>query len=164
MIEDAPETALELDTLDRQILHRLQADSSISSAALARELSISSPGLTKRIRKLERAGVIRGQVAVLDRRTLDLDVLCFVQVTLARHQVDEVQGFRAAMRDMPEVLECHHTTGEFDYLLKVVCRNHRALERFLVERLTPVDGVDRIRTSIVLREVKQTTSLPFDSA
>ena len=63
---------------------------------------------------------------------------------------------------MPEVLECHHLTGEADYMLKVVVGNHRELEHFLVDSLTPTTGVDKIRTSIVLNEVKASTALPLD--
>jgi Lrp/AsnC family leucine-responsive transcriptional regulator len=69
---------------------------------------------------------------------------------------------RAAMRDLPEVLECHHITGEYDYLLKVVIRNRKDLERFVIERLTPIRGIARIHTSLVLTEVKFTTALPLN--
>lgn len=151
-----------LDELDLRILGHLQADSSISAAELARRVALSSPGLQKRLRKLTDAGVILRQVAILQREAVDLDLLCFVQVTLAHHQPDAVAGFRRAVQDLPDVLECHHLTGEFDYLLKVVARNHRDLERFLVERLTPIPGVDKIRTSIVLNEIKSSTALPLE--
>jgi DNA-binding Lrp family transcriptional regulator len=73
-----------------------------------------------------------------------------------------VEAVRAAIREMPEVLECHHVTGEYDYLLKVVIHNRKDLERFVLERLTPVPGVARIHTSLVLTEVKATTALPVD--
>ena len=149
-----------LDELDRRILGLLQVDASISSAELARRVELSAPGLQKRLRKLRDGGVIKGQVAILNREAVDLDLLCFVHVTLAHHQPDGVSGFRRAVQEMPEVLECHHLTGEFDYLLKVVAANHRELERFLVHRLTPTPGVDRIRTSIVLNEIKASTALP----
>ena len=151
-----------LDQLDRRILSLLQEDASVSSAELARRVDLSAPGLQKRVRRLRQIGVIDRQVAVLNREAVDLDLLCFVQVTLAHHQPDGVGGFRSAVQDMPEVLECHHLTGEFDYLLKVVAGNHRELEQFLVHRLTPTPGVDRIRTSIVLNEIKSSTALPLD--
>ena len=151
-----------LDKLDRRILSLLQEDASVSSAELARRVDLSAPGLQKRVRRLRQIGVIDRQVAVLNREAVDLDLLCFVQVTLAHHQPDGVSGFRSAVQDMPEVLECHHLTGEFDYLLKVVAANHRKLEQFLVHRLTPTPGVDRIRTSIVLNEIKSSTALPLD--
>jgi Lrp/AsnC family leucine-responsive transcriptional regulator len=151
-----------LDALDRQILTQLQDDSSLSSAELARRVQLSAPGLQKRLRRLRGTGVITKEVALLNREAIDLDLLCFVHVTLAHHQPDGVSGFRRAVQDMPEVLECHHLTGEFDYLLKVVAANHRDLEHFLVHRLTPTPGVDKIRTSIVLNEIKASTALPLD--
>ena len=153
-----------LDSLDLEILNHLQTDSSVSMTELARRVDLSPPGLQKRVRKLKKAGVIRSEVALLDRESVDLDLLCFVQVTLSHHQPDAVRGFRTAVKSMPEILECHHLTGEFDYLLKIVARNHRALERFLVERLTPTRGVDKIRTSIVLNEIKSSTALPLHAA
>ncbi len=150
-----------LDDLDRHILRLLQQDASQSAAELARRVDLSAPGLQKRVRKLQEAGVIRAQVALLAREAVGLDLLCFVQVNLTHHQPDAVQGFRRAVEELEEVLECHHLTGEFDYLLKIVARNHRDLEAFLVERLTPIAGVDKIRTSIVLNEVKSSTALPL---
>lgn len=152
---------MKLDQRDRHILEHLQEDASLSMAELARKLGISAPALQKRLRKLQDAGVVRRQVALLDREQVGLDLMCFVQVSLAHHKPDDVAGFRDAMRRMPEVLECHLLTGEFDYLLKVVAANHRELEGFLVERLTPTPGVDKIRTTIVLNEIKNETGLPL---
>lgn len=152
---------MKLDSRDRQILHHLQRDASPSVAELARRLEMSAPGLQKRIKKLQDRGIISGQVVLLDRENLGLDVLCFVQVTLAHHQPEAVTGFRRAIKSMPEIQECHLLTGEFDYLLKVVSRSHRDLERFLVDKLTAVIGVDKIRSSIVLNEIKRSTVLPL---
>ncbi len=151
-----------LDELDRLILGHLQDDASASSAELARRVGLSAPGLQKRLKRLREAGVITREVALLNREAIDLDLLCFVQVSLAHHQPDGVTGFRGAVLAMPEVLECHHLTGEFDYLLKVVAANHRELEHFLVHRLTPTPGIDKIRTSIVLNEIKASTALPLN--
>jgi Lrp/AsnC family leucine-responsive transcriptional regulator len=159
-----PAVGRPLDDLDRRILTLLQEDASVSSAELARRVELSAGGLQKRVRKLQDAGVILGQVALLDREAVGLDLLCFVHVTLAHHQPDAVRGFREAIQEMPEVLECHHLTGEFDYLLKVVVENHRQLEHFLVDELTPAPGVDKIRTSIVLSDVKSSTVLPLQGA
>lgn len=152
---------MQLDDRDIEILNHLQQDAGISVAELARRLEISSPGLQKRLKKLERKGVIDRRVALLRRESVDLDLLCFVQVELAHHQPEAVSAFRRAVKEMDEILECHLLTGEFDYLLKVVARNHRDLERFLVEKLTPVTGVDKIRSSIVLNEIKNSTVLPL---
>jgi DNA-binding Lrp family transcriptional regulator len=155
---------MKLDARDLEILRVLQEDASVSAAELARRLEISPPGVQKRLRKLQDAGVLLRQVALVSREAVDLDLLCFVHVTLAHHQPDTVHGFREAIRALPEVLECFLMTGEFDYLLKVVARNHRELERFLVEVLTALPGIDKIRSSIVLNEIKSSTVLPLQQA
>src|SRR5690606_6888628 len=99
---------------------------------------------------------------ILNKEKLGYDMLCFVQVTLQRHNTEAVENFRRAVQTMPEVLECHHLTGEFDYLLKIIVYNRKHLERFLLEILTPLPGMDKIRTSLVLSEIKATTVVPLN--
>lgn len=152
---------MKLDQRDLAILRQLQEDASVTATELARRLEISPPALQKRLRKLTDAGVLVGTVSLVDRETVGMDLLCFVHVSLAHHQADAVKAFREAILAMPEVLECHLLTGEFDYLIKVVAPTHRDLERFLIERLTALHGVDKIRSSIVLNEIKNTTALPL---
>ncbi len=153
-----------LDNLDRALLRALQEDARRSNVELARLVELSATGLQKRLRRLEEAGVIAGYTARLDREALGYDMLCFVQVTLQRHEPDAVDNFRREVQAMPEVLECHHLTGEFDYLLKVVVRNRKHLERFILNTLTPVRGMDKIRTSLVLSEIKSAAALPIPTA
>jgi DNA-binding Lrp family transcriptional regulator len=150
-----------LDDRDWRLLRLLQDDGRISNAELARQVNLSAPGLQKRIRKLEQRGVIRRYVTLLDRQAVGLDLLCFVNVSLAHHRPDAAEQFRDEMKVMPEVLECHYLTGEFDYVVKVVVADHTELERFLFERLMRIEGVDRVRTSIVLNEIKASTALPL---
>ncbi len=152
------------DDLDRALLRALQEDARRSNVELARLVDLSATGLQKRLRRLEEAGVIVGYAARLDREALGYDMLCFVQVTLQRHEPDAVDNFRREVQAMPEVLECHHLTGEFDYLLKVVLRNRKHLERFILNTLTPVRGMDKIRTSLVLSEIKSTAAMPIPTA
>lgn len=151
-----------IDDLDQRLLATLQSDARISTAELARQLRLSPPGVQKRIRRLEEKGVIERYVTVLNRESVGLDLLCFVLIMLAHHRPDSVQRFRAGIAKMPEVLECHQLTGEFDCLMKLVVSNHEELQRFL-ERLMRVGGVDRVRTSIVLREIKSVTALPLNA-
>jgi len=150
-----------LDELDRRLLVLLQDDARVTSAELARRFDLSAPGLQKRLRRLEQRGVIRRYATLVSREAVGLDLLCFVQVMLAHHRPASVKRFPSRVKALPEVLECHYLTGEMDYLLKVVVANHDHLERFLFEKLMRVDGVDRIRTSIVLKEIKASTSLPL---
>jgi len=150
-----------VDHLDRRLLAELQNDARASSAELARRIGLSGPGLQKRLRKLEEHRVIERYATIVNREAVGLDLLCFVQVMLAHHRPESVKAFPDRINHMAEVLECHFLTGEVDYLLKVVVGNHEALQQFLFEKLMKVEGVDRIRTSIVVKEVKSTTSLPL---
>jgi len=150
-----------IDKLDRQLLAYLQGNARASTAALARRFKLSGPGLQKRLRKLEDRGVIRHYATIVRREAVGLDLLCFVHVMLAHHRPNSISRFPGRIERMSEVLECHFLTGEYDYLLKVVVSNHDHLERFLFDKLMKVDGVDRIRTSIVVKEVKTSTALPL---
>jgi DNA-binding Lrp family transcriptional regulator len=149
----------ELDEIDKSILSELQADSSISNVELARLVSLTPPAVHARIKRLEELGFVRQYVALLDREKLGYDLLCLINVTLQVHQMQNIDLFRGAIAQMPEVLECYFTTGEFDYLLKVAVRTRKELEIFLMEKLTPIPGIARISTSIVLTEVKFSTGL-----
>lgn len=150
-----------IDDLDRRLLVYLQDDARVSSAELARRFKLSAPGLQKRLRKLENRGVIQRYTTVVSREAVGLDLLCFVHVMLAHHRANSVKQFPSRIKGLREVLECHYLTGEVDYLLKVVVANHDHLEKFLFDKLMKVAGVDRIRTSIVLKEIKASTSLPL---
>lgn len=149
----------DIDDTDRAILTELQNDSSISNVELARRISLSPPAVHARIKRLEELGYVRQYAAILDREMLGYDLLCLISVTLEVHHVQNITQFRDAVTQMPEVLECYFVTGEFDYLLKIAVRSRAELERFLMEKLTPVPGIARIATSIVLTEIKFTTSL-----
>ena len=152
----------QLDEMDRAVLRLLQENSRISSAELARRVELSAPGLQKRLRKLEEKGIIDRYVTLVNREALGLDLLCFAQVTIAHHQPECMSNFCDRVQSLAEVLECHYLAGEFDYLLKFVVVNHQHLEKLLREKISPIPGVDKIRTSIVLNEVKASTSLPLD--
>ena len=152
-----------LDDLDRRLLTLLQRQGRATSVDLARRLGLSPPGLQRRVRRLEAAGVIRGYTTLVDREAVGLDLLCFVEVKLAHHRPDCVALFRDEVQAIPEVLECHYLTGESDYLIKMVVPNHKALETVLFDGLMRIDGVDRIHTSIVVNEVKASTVLPLEA-
>ena len=152
-----------LDELDKRILDELQKDARISNAELARRVNLSPPATHARVKRLEEKETIQHYVALLDRQRTGYDMLCFVRVSLQLHDLAQVIGFHEAVRKLPEVLECHHVTGDYDYLLKVVAHNTEDLENFLVNRLTPIPGIAQIHTSLVLREVKNSTILPLIS-
>lgn len=151
-----------LDEIDIQILTIVQNDARISNVALAQQIHLSPPAAFTRLKRLEERGFIRQYCALLDYERVGYDLLAFVHVTLRMHEPDQVTEFRAAIREMPQVLECYFVTGEYDYLLKVVVRNRQDLERFLVDTLTPAPGVGRIHTNIVFSEVKATTAVALE--
>lgn len=151
----------DLNDVDRVILQALQTDGRASIVDLAKQVGLSTSATHTRIRRLEQEGYVERYVALLSRDKTGYDMLCFVNVSLQMHQPQQVEAFKAAVQEMPEVLECYHVTGEFDYLLKVAIRNRKDLERFVLHRLTPIPGVARIHTSLVLSEVKSTTALPL---
>ncbi len=151
--------SLDLDDTDKAILTELQADSSISNVELARRISLSPPAVHARIKRLEELGYVRQYAAILDREKVGYDILCLITVTLEAHHMQNINLFRDAVVQMPEVLECYFITGEYDYLIKVAVHSRKELERFLMENLTPIPGIARISTSIVLTEIKYTTSL-----
>lgn len=154
----------QLDDKDRLLLRLLQQNSRISSAELARHLHLSVPGLQKRLKRLEENGFIEGYVTLVNREALGLDLLCFTQVNLSHQHPEWVVQFCERVQGLSEVLECHHLTGEFDYLLKVVVSSPQHLEQLLTEKIRRLPGVDKVRTSIVLSEVKVSTSLPLDAS
>ena len=150
-----------MDELDKSILHLLQAEGRISNVELARRINLSPSATYARVKALEESGVIRQYAALLEPEQLGYDMLCFIHIGLQLHQPEQVASVREAIRDLPQVLECHHVTGDYDYLLKVVARGRKDLERFVLEQLTPIKGIARIHTSLVLTEVKATTVLPI---
>jgi len=151
-----------LDDLDKSLLRALQIDGRLSNVELARKINLSPPATHTRIKRLEKDGYIRQYTAIVDREKAGYDLLCFIHISLQMHQVAQVEKFREATRKMPEVLECHHITGEYDYLLKVALHNRKDLEKFVVDKITPIPGVARIHTSLALAEVKSTMALPLE--
>jgi DNA-binding Lrp family transcriptional regulator len=151
-----------LDNIDKAILQELQTDGRVSNAELARRVNLSPPAIHARLKRLEEKGFIRQYVALLDREKVGYDMLCFVNMNLQLHQQEQIDTVRAAILDIPEVLECYSLTGEYDYLLKVAIRNRKDLERFVMHHLTKISGVHQVHTSIVLTELKSTTALPIE--
>ncbi len=150
---------VDLDEKDRILLQRLQENALITSAELATQVDLSVSGVQKRLKKLEENGVIQRYAAIVDRAAVGYDMLCFVQVTLQGHVADSVSDFDATVQRMPEILECHRLTGTADYLLKVTVRNREHLDQFLMKDLLSLRIVDRLQTSVVLKEVKETTAV-----
>lgn len=148
-----------LDPIDLQILDILQRSSDISNSELARRVNLSPPATHARIKRLEQEGYINRQVAILDQEKLGFDLLCFVFISTDIHHAEKLDILEKNLEAMPEVLECHCLTGEFDYLMKVANKNRGDLETF-IRKLNKL-GISRIQTTLALREIKQSTILPI---
>lgn len=156
------QATMNYDDLDLKLLTLLQAEGRLSNAELARRLNLSPAAAHARMRKLEEAGVIKQYVALLDREKIGFDLLCFVHIRMHVHEINSLDSFQHHVRKLPEVLECHHITGQYDYILKVAVRDRQDLQDFMRSRLIPLRGVAQITTSILLDEVKSTPILPLD--
>ncbi|MBI4364643.1 MAG: Lrp/AsnC family transcriptional regulator [Candidatus Latescibacteria bacterium] len=152
---------VDLDVTDRRILALLQDDAKISQAKMAGAVGLTAPSVNERIRKLERSGVIRGYVALLDERRLGLDITAFVEIFIEHPKYEA--GFIEAVKTLDEVLECHHITGEFSLLLKVRVEDMPAFRRLLIEKLNTVRGVRQTRTLMVLATAKERLRIKIET-
>lgn len=145
-----------------RILAELQADGKLSSQALAEKVGLSTAPCWRRVRKLEEDRVISTTVAILDPEKIGLDVIAVAAVSLEDHHPDSIREFDEMVANRPEILECFAMSGQYDYLLKVVCSSIKAYERLLREHIMPCTAVHQVNTSFVLRKEKATTALPLD--
>ena len=150
-----------LDDIDRKILVELQADGRMSLNDLAVKVGLSQSPCLRRVRMLERDGVISRYVAVLDQRAVGLPVSVFVSIKLEKQRQESLDHFAKAIERWPEVLECYLMTGPRDYWLRVVVPDLAAYERFLKQKLTRLEGVASIESSFALEQVKYSNVLPL---
>jgi DNA-binding Lrp family transcriptional regulator len=150
-----------MDSTDYRILGALQEQGRISNQDLAERVGISTAACWRRVRALEAAGTISAYTALLDRRQLGMALCAFVHVSLSRHQRQSTVDFEAAVATRPEVLECFATTGDADFILRVVTSDIESFDRFLEEFLFGLEGIAQIRSNIALRELKFATALPL---
>jgi Lrp/AsnC family leucine-responsive transcriptional regulator len=154
---------VELDKYDIRLLEALQGNARLTSQELAAIAHLSASQCNRRQRKLEKAGLIDGYVAILNRERSGFDVMAIINLSLARHGHNPSEQFHQAVASMPQVLECWAVTGDSDYVMKVVAADLRAFNRFLMQDLLALKVVTAVRTSILLQAVKHTTALPVDA-
>lgn len=150
-----------MDKLDIQILDHLQKNGQISLVDLAEHVASSRSAVWRRIQKLESDGVIRQHTALLDPAKVGLSVMVFAHVKMQAQNRDSLPEFIELVSSFPEVIECHTLMGDIDFILKVVVPDVQAYEDFFWNRLSRIDGVREISSSIALTAVKNTVSLPL---
>lgn len=143
-----------IDEIDRRILRALQRDGRMTVQQLSDEVGLSPSPCARRVRMLEKQGIIRGYAALIDEGRLGFGVSVFVSVKLDRQVDDALKNFEAQVKSYPEVVDCWLMTGARDYLIRIATADLAEFEAFLTGKLTRIDGVSSIESSIPLRRVK----------
>ena len=147
-----------MDAIDKKTLRTLSRQGRLTNAELAEQVGLSPSPCWTRVKRLEQGGVIKGYAALLDQAALGLPDTVFIEVMMERHDEAQLQRFEAAVKDIPEILECHLVTGEYDYVIKAAVGGTAGYERLLRDRLYRLPGVRHTRTSFALRSLKQELS------
>lgn len=149
-----------LDALDRRILDFLQQDALLTNKELAARLNMSTTPVYERIRRLEEDGYIRRYVAILDKAKLGFQLTAYCNVQLKEHTKSFLKEFEARVGALPEVIECYHIAGMYDYLLRVVVPDMDAYQNFIVHKLADLPNIGNVQSSFVMTEIKYSTALP----
>ncbi|MFY3383800.1 Lrp/AsnC family transcriptional regulator [Paracidovorax sp. MALMAid1276] len=155
---------MKLDTTDLRILAELQADGSLSNVELARRVHLSPSPCLARVKALESAGVIARYVALANAAALGLGLNVFISISLKTQSKEALADFERRIAEHDEVMECYLMSGDSDYLIRVALPDIAALERFILEQLTPIPGLEKIRSSFALKQVRYKTALPLPQA
>ncbi|MGE0799072.1 MAG: Lrp/AsnC family transcriptional regulator [Lautropia sp.] len=153
-----------MDTLDRHdvvLLTELQRDARQTVQQLAAAAGLSGTPCWKRVKDLEASGIIKGYAALVDRGKVGLALCVIAEVNLTRHSEADVHRFERAVAECPQIVSCYSTTGQADYVIKVLVQDIGAYERFLHETAFRLPGVTHVRSSVVLKEVKSEMRLPI---
>ena len=152
---------LELDITDLRILEKLQQEARISNVELSENVGISPSACLRRVRELEKKGVINKYASLINPAALGLGVTVMVNVTLEQQVEKALETFEEAVQQWPEVMETYLMTGDFDYFLRIVVPDLPAYEKFLMEKLTKLKGIASIKSSFALKEIVHRTALPI---
>ena len=135
---------MKLDSIDYRIIEELQHDGGLSNVELARRVHLSPSPCLARVKALEAAGVIRRYVALVDPQSLGLGLNVFINISLKEQSKEALARFEQRIAEHDEVMECYLMTGDSDYLIRVAVTDIAALERFILEQLTPIPGIEKI--------------------
>ncbi|MHA7058893.1 Lrp/AsnC family transcriptional regulator [Aquimarina sp. M1] len=150
-----------MDKIDRSILNLLQKDSKITIKEIAERLSLTTTPIFERVKKLDRDGYIKSYKAILDRKKVGLQLMVFCNVTLNLHQTDYLKKFEKDIQQFPEVVECYHVAGMFDYLIKIYAEDMESYQYFLSNKLASLENISKVQSSFVMTEVKDSSFLPI---
>jgi Lrp/AsnC family transcriptional regulator, leucine-responsive regulatory protein len=150
------------DAIDRRVIAELQADARLTNVELARKIGLSPSPCLRRVKRLEKEGVIEGYRALLSRDRVGLDMTIFVSIKIDGHASEGADAFVAAVCAMPEVITCHLVSGETDYFLEVVVTDLAHYQRFLLDGLLGMPIVREVKSNIVIQAHKTSAPMPLD--
>ena len=151
---------VKLDSTDRRILELLQTNSNITNAQLAVEIGLSPAPTLERVKKLENSGVIKSYHAVIDQSSVGMGVATFVTVSLKGHNKDNIEKFVKAISSIEEVIECHHVTGQADFILKIIATDIPAYQKLMLEKVSNIEVVDNMQSTVILSTFKDSKVIP----
>lgn len=150
-----------IDQLDKRILNALQNNARLSNVELSEKVGLSPSPCLARVKALLESGIIKRHVTLLDPDKLGLSINVFIRISLTSQTEDLLEKFESTVILFPEVLECYLMTGDSDYLLRVATTDVNSFRKFILNKLTPIEGVSNIQTSLALKQVKYETALPI---
>jgi len=152
---------MDIDRTDLRLLDLLQKDAKLSHASLGEQVHLSASQVSRRIARLEEAGIVKGYLAQLDPDVLGLDVEAFTSVSLDRHDPGVGEAFEQSIQAIDEILDCMAVTGEADYILRIVAPDLNAFAKLVTDRLIQLPGVKMVRSNIGLHRIKRSHAMPL---
>jgi Lrp/AsnC family leucine-responsive transcriptional regulator len=146
-----------MDSIDKKLLYLLQTDAKKTTKELALKLNLSVTAVYERIKKLEREGIIEKYVALINRLKVEKGFVVFCHLKLIQHTREFVTTFEKEITQLKEVIECHHVSGDYDYILKIVVKDMEEYREFLVNKLTTLQHIGSTHSTFMISEVKNTT-------
>jgi Lrp/AsnC family transcriptional regulator len=152
----------QLDRIDKQILSLLQKDAALSLQQISEQLNLTSTPCWNRIKRLEKSGVIKQRVALLNAQKMGLDLIAFVQIKTQQHSESWFQQFVLQVKGFAQVMEFYRMAGEYDYMMKVLVVDMRSYDQFYKMLVNNVSGLTDVNSSFAMEQLKYTTELPLE--
>lgn len=152
---------MKLDAIDLKLLSLLQTDSKKTTKEYANVLGLSVTAVYERIKRLEKNQIVKNYVALVDKNMVNRNFTVFCHVKLVQHTHDNIKQFEREVLKLKEVVECHHLSGDFDYLLKIHVQDMEAYREFMVNKLTAINHIGSTQSSFTIKEVKHSTAIPL---
>jgi len=152
---------MKLDAIDLKLLGLLQQDCKSTTKEYAHKLGLSTTAVYERIKRLEKSGTIKSYVALVNTIAVEKTFTVFCHIKLVQHTRENIQQFERDVLKLEEVVECHHLSGDYDYLLKIVVSDMADYRNFMVSKLTAINHIGSTQSSFTIKEVKHSTAIPL---